>query len=263
MSHESDTPPVVSFVRAPGGFIAGASYPWRALAVLNRTPGLWGYVIIPILINLTVGLLLYAGLLVAGFRGIDALIADTEWAFFLELLLRVVLGLGLLIALGFVLVRFGVVLGSPWYSRLSEELEYLQTGQKRSAEPASIRSVARDIWRALLFELKKLLLVIGIGLPLFLLNFVPPFGSMLATAGGIALGATIACLDFFDPPLERRRLQFRAKLRAIRRSFPASAGFGLVCLGLVSIPLINLLSIPLCITAGTLFFCDRMRFIKG
>jgi len=29
-------------------------------------------------------------------------------------------------------------------------------------------------------------------------------------------------------------------------------------LGLVSIPLLNLLAIPLCMTAGTLFFCDRI-----
>jgi CysZ protein len=26
----------------------------------------------------------------------------------------------------------------------------------------------------------------------------------------------------------------------------------------VSIPLLNLLAIPLCVTAGTLFFCDRI-----
>ena len=45
----------------------------------------------------------------------------------------------------------------------------------------------------------------------------------------------------------------------IRRSLPASAGFGLACLGLVSIPFVNLLSIPLCVAAGTLFFCDRIE----
>jgi CysZ protein len=69
----------------------------------------------------------------------------------------------------------------------------------------------------------------------------------------------IACLDFFDPALERRRLAFRRKLGVIRRGLPASAGFGLVCFGLVSVPLVNLLAIPLCITAGTLFFVERLR----
>jgi CysZ protein len=40
---------------------------------------------------------------------------------------------------------------------------------------------------------------------------------------------------------------------------PASASFGFVCLALVSVPLINLLAIPVCVAAGTLFFCDRIQ----
>jgi CysZ protein len=73
------------------------------------------------------------------------------------------------------------------------------------------------------------------------------------------VGVLIACLDFFDPALERRQLRFRRKLGVVRRGLPGTAGFGLVCFGLVSIPLINLLAIPLCITAGTLFFIERLR----
>src|SRR5690606_18048196 len=84
----------------------------------------------------------------------------------------------------------------------------------------------------------------------------PAAGQILSTLGGISLGATIACLDFFDAPLERRRLGFRQKLGLIRRYMPASAGFGLVAFGLVTIPFINLLAIPLCVTAGTLFMID-------
>jgi CysZ protein len=101
------------------------------------------------------------------------------------------------------------------------------------------------------------MLALLIGAPTLLLNLIPVVGTVLATAGGIALGATISCLDFFDPPLERRRLRFREKLGFIRRGLPATAGFGLVCLGLVSIPFFNLFAVPLCITAGTLFYCDQ------
>ena len=39
---------------------------------------------------------------------------------------------------------------------------------------------------------------------------------------------------------------------------PASLGFGLVCFVLVGIPFLNLFAIPLCMAAGTLFFCDRI-----
>ena len=241
-------------------FVSGLTYPARALGVLARTPRLWGYILIPILVNIVVGATLYAGLLVAGFRAIDSLVAGLpDWAALLSLLLRVLLVIGLLIATGFVLVRFGVVFGSPWYAQLSGELELLRTGQPAPEAGTGLGIALRDLGRALKFELQKLLLIVAIGLLLLLLNLIPVVGQLLATAGGVALGATIVCLDFFDYPLERRRLSFREKLGLIRRSLPASAGFGLACLTLVSIPFVNLLSIPVCVAAGTLFFCDRVR----
>ncbi|NWG20872.1 MAG: EI24 domain-containing protein [Chloroflexi bacterium] len=245
-------------------FLSGASYPFHALVMLQRYPALWKYIAFPILLNILVGATIYAGLLLAGFRGIDALIATLpEWASIVGWLLRALLLVTLLIATGYLLVRFGVVLGAPFYGRLSERLEELRDGVAFDAPPPTVSNVAHDVGRALLFEIKKLLLALTIGLPVLLLNLIPFAGSVLATAGGIALGATISCLDFLDPPLERRRLRFRTKLGAIRRGLPATAGFGLICLGLVSIPLINLFAVPLCITAGTLFYCDHKHEFPG
>ncbi|MBS1967929.1 MAG: EI24 domain-containing protein [Chloroflexi bacterium SZAS-1] len=238
--------------------IAGLAYPFRALGLLARTRRLWGYVLIPILVNMLVGATLYAALLFTGLRAIDGAVATLPaWAALFGSLLRVLLIVLLFIATGFVLVRFGVVLGAPWYARLSEQLELMQRG----VAPEQVSGVAaalRDLSRALLFELKKLLLVLVVGGILLLLNLIPGVGQVLATAGGIVLGATIACLDFLDYPLERRLLSFRQKLGVIRRALPSTAGFGLVALGLVSIPFLNLLAIPLCVTAGTLLFCEQI-----
>lgn len=240
-------------------FFAGLLYPLRAFALLFRMPRLWPFVLLPILINLVIGGTIYAGLLVAGLSQIDALMQGLPgWLAGIEWLLSGLLIVGLLLATGFVLVRFGVVLGSPFYGRLSELLETAQLGTAPPTAPFSIGSVLRDLGRALLFELKKLALALLFLVPTLLLNLIPVAGSVLAIIAQIAVGVTITCLDFFDSPLERRRLRFREKLAAIRRSLPASAGFGLVCLGLVSIPLINLLAVPLCVTAGTLFFCERI-----
>jgi CysZ protein len=244
-------------------FVAGLLYPFRALGLLLRAPRLLGYIVVPILVNVVAGVTLYAGLLFGGLRAIDAWAAALPaWAAIFAALLRALLIVGLLIATGFVLVRFGVVLGAPWYARLSNEIELQRTGQLPPAEAAA-GAFARDLWRAVVFELKKLLLVAVVGLGLLLLNLVPVAGQILATAGGIALGATIACLDFLDYPLERRLLTFRAKLRVIRRHLPLTAGFGLAALGLVSIPVLNLLAIPLCVAAGTLLFCERVQLERG
>ncbi|MFM2429344.1 MAG: hypothetical protein RLZZ511_557 [Cyanobacteriota bacterium] len=171
-----------------------------------------------------------------------------------EFLLRIVLTIVLLLITGFIFLQFGFIIGAPFYGKLSEAVERMKTG---SVEIIEINPV-REIARATLYELKKLTLFIGLGLPLLLLNLLPGLGTAIATIGTLSLSCTLVCLDFFDATLERRRLKFRQKLGIVRRSFPASGGFALVCFGLVSIPLINLIGIPLCVMAGTLFCCDRV-----
>lgn len=341
MSPKSDSPKGGFAQQGPGGFLVGATYPLRALALFVNQPQMRQYVIFPILLNLLVGLTLYASLLSAGLEAIDAFLAAVptwlaeashvtidwsgwtaalphwsialptwlhwptlEWpdwsiafptwlhwptitwphwsitlpdwlrwpslsippiaiprwiselsGFGLAVLiglLRLVLVLTLLLVTGFLLLQFGVLLGAPWYGQLSEELEKLQTGQ---LEIVRINP-AREIWRAILYELKKLVLGLSVGFLLLLSNIIPGFGPATTAIGGVTLAATIVCLDFLDSALERRRFRFRQKLGIVWGALPASAGFALVCLGLVSIPFINLLAIPLCVAAGTLFFCD-------
>ncbi|WP_322821405.1 EI24 domain-containing protein [Chloroflexus sp.] len=236
-------------------FLHGLSFPLRALGFIVSQPMLWRYIVIPIVLNILIGFVLYATLLWAGVQTIEALLAD--WPELIARFVRLLLIVILFIGLGYMLVRFGVVIGSPFYSRLSELIEERLHGVARTTSPTSPASIAHDFFRALLFELKKLLFLLALGTPTLLLNVLPGIGAMLATVAGIAIGVTISCLDFFDPPLERRRLSFRTKLGYIRHHLPASAGFGLICLGLVSVPFLNLLAVPVCITAGTLFFCER------
>ncbi|HEY9697473.1 MAG TPA: EI24 domain-containing protein [Trichocoleus sp.] len=316
--------------------VVGATYPLRALWLFLKTPRLRRYILIPILINIVIGVTLYATLLFAGLSAIDQFISNVpiwiaqlsqiseslpqvglpnqianlphwnvhfphvslpnlttylphwniplphwqiqfpqiqfpavrvpnglmQWLSTLSSeaiafsiwLLRLALSLVLLLATGFVLLQFGVLLGAPWYGKLSEELEKLRTGQLRTIEVSPFQEVSRAIG----YEAKKLVITIGLGLPLLLLNFFPGVGTLVASVGGVLLAATIVCLDFLDSAVERRRPRFRAKLGMIGRSLPASGSFGLVCLGLVSIPFVNLLAIPICVAAGTLFFCDRI-----
>jgi CysZ protein len=242
----------------PGELLAGVLYPFRALGTLRRHRSLWKYVLVPLLINLVVGIVLYTWLLLTGFQWIDATLAGMpRWVEVIEVILQALLVVALLIISGFVTLQFGVILGAPWYGQLAEKLEQIYSGRNLE-QPLTPLNIARDVGHALGFEVKKLLLLLVIGLPLLLLNFVPPVGSVISTVGGITLGATIVCLDCLDPSLSRRRLRFRKKLGIIRRNLPASGSFALVCFGLVSIPLLNLLTIPLCITAGALFFCERV-----
>jgi CysZ protein len=256
------------------GLLRGATYPFRAFHLFLKNPRLWQYLIIPILVNLILGILLYVAFLFPSWEfiqnlimkisaGLEQLIINLpSWLGLLIYLIiaigwlvKIILILALFLIIGFILVQFGTILGSPWYGKLSEELEKIKTGKVEVIEV----NIFVDIWRAILFEIKKLLLMLTIGLPLLLLNLVPTLGNLISAIGGIILTATIVCLDFLDAPLERRRLPFRQKLSLVWQGFPTTAGFSLVCLGLISIPFLNLLIIPICVASGTLLFCDLMK----
>jgi CysZ protein len=253
------------------GLLKGATYPFKVIALFWRSPKLLQYLILPILINSILGIVFYAGLTIFGWEKMGDLITSfsawlnsisgnlPNWLSFLTFIaiglafiLRVILIILLFMIMGFVFLQLGVIIGAPWYGKLSEALEQNYTGNLEIIEVGIIK----DISRAILFEIKKLFLMIGVSIPLFLTNFIPGVGTVFSTVGGFILTGTIICLDFFDSPLERRRLKFRSKLGFIFRALPASATFSSVCLILISIPFLNLITIPLCVASGTLFFCE-------
>lgn len=255
------------------GIVTGASYPLRTLSVFQKSPRLLRFLLVPIALNFIIGIALYIGLLFPAWNGLtdliavlsdrfDAFVANLPaWLSFLDYailglgwLLRVLLVLGLFLVTGFIFLQFGVILGAPWYGQLSEQIEKFRLGRVEVVEV----HIFQDIWRAILFELKKIALWLAIALPLLLLNFIPGLGPPIASLGGILLTATIACLDFLDGPSERRRFSFRKKLSLVLKTLPASGSFSVVCWILSSIPLVNLVTIPICVASGTLFWCDRV-----
>ena len=240
------------------GPVAGPGALLAALDLLRQHPRLRRYVVTPILVNLVVAVVLYATLVAAGLRAVDRLVPDaTGGAEGLAALLQLLLILSLFFGIGYLLVRFGVVLGSPWYARLSEEVERIRTGTVPPATPFTLPGAARDLRRALSYEVRKLALVLVAGGALLVIQVIPGLGQLTGAAAGFTVGSLIACLDFFDGPLERARLSFGQKLGFIRRTAPASIGFGLTCAALLAVPVLNLLAIPVCMAAGTLFVVDR------
>ncbi|AGF51905.1 slr1980 [Synechocystis sp. PCC 6803] len=261
------------------GFFKGFTYPLRTFKILRESPGLLVYIIIPLIINISLGILLYWQLLNLGNDSVDILrnyahdwieilnrripkvlpyiLPVLKFIFFLYIWL---IRLLLLVIAGFLLSQVGGLLGSPWYSILSEKLETKLLGKLAIQEVGLLQ----DIKRALAFELKKIVLLITFTIIGFATNLLPAFGTPLAAVVGISSTSLLTCLDFFDPPLERRRLKFRRKLLLIFQSLPLSAGFALASLVWVSIPLVNLVTIPFCVTAGTLFFCEEIypRFFQ-
>lgn len=264
-------------MQAPGDLLAGVTYPLEAVLLLLRSPRLLSLVIMPIGVNTVLGVLLYIGVLVPGWQFISQLstglpagtaawiAALPPWLSqvlgwvpagvgFLDNILQGILAIALFIILGLLLVQFGAIVGAPWYGNLAEQVERHRMGQLPT-DTMSLGRALRDVGRAIAFQGKKLFLLALVAPLLFIFN-VLPLGGLVASTGWLVLAIVLVLLDFIDPPLERRRLSFRTKLGIVGRSLPASGTFGFVCLWLVSIPFLNLLTVPLCVVAGTLFCCD-------
>lgn len=247
------------------GLVTGASYLARAADLLARERRLWRYVVTPLAVSLVVGLLAYLAMLAAA-TALVGLVLSWLGPLLpmligpLGLVLNVVLMVALLWLTGIGIAKFGVILGSPWYGQLAEEIERmsLPAGEVPDA-PEGAAAFAKDIGLAVLYEAKKLALVLAIGVPALLLNLVPGIGSVAAAGVWTALGATTLVLDFLDPALQRRRLRFREKLGVVLRHAPVSAGFGAPALLLAGIPLVNLITVPLCMTAGTLYYVEQVH----
>ena len=256
-----------------GGLFAGVTYPLQAMVLFTKRPKLLTYLVMPMIINVILGLLLYVGLLLPGWRAVGDLAVQLNgwingleanlpaWLYWLSgvawgigWLLRSLLVILLLGVIGFILAQFGTLLGAPWYGQLSEQIEKIRLGQLEVVEVGLVK----DVGRALGFELKKLALLAGAALLFLLLNFLPGLGTGLGAIEGVSMAALLTCMDFVDAPLERRRLRFRRKLALIGGNAPVMASFSLTCLFLLSIPLLNLLMVPVCVGAGTLLFCDRL-----
>ncbi len=230
------------------------------------------------LVNAIVFALLYVGLLLPGLEAIDTLTLRLDarieafvetslppWLSFLsglaeaiDILLRLGSIVGLFLLVGILLSLFGTILGAPWYGQLAEKIERMRLGSAFVPPQEGIGAMFRDIWRAIAYEVKKLVFALGASIFLLLLNVVPVLGTIAASFGGLIVGSILVGLDFFDPALERRRLRFRDKLKVWFSHLPASGTFSFVCLFLVSVPLLNIVTTPICVAAGTLFFCDRI-----
>lgn len=243
------------------GFFTGVGYHLQAARLLAHTPRLWRFIGLPVAVGALAGLGLYLAGATVGWAAVGMLMEHLpEWAIAIGWLLRVLILAALLYLTGFLVAKFGVILGSPWYGQLAEEIERMHLPVDEIPEaPQGLVAISQDIGLAALYELKKLAFVVAIAPPLLVVTLIPVAGPVIATFGWICVGVTTLVLDFIDPALQRRRLRFRDKLRLVTGAPGVSAGFGGVALVLVGIPIVNFFAVPLCMTAGTLLYCDRLH----
>lgn len=225
-------------------FFRGASCYFRGVRLLFSEPLLLALSLVPILLTL-------AGLILIGWGSVSATgvlleklgIASIDYRQIAQaLVLLLALYLSYLVYLPVTRIFL-----APFSERLS-----IQTGKSLSGD-APVRN-DRGVFVAILEGAK----LVGFQLLIFLIVVLltaafPPAGIPV----GIIVTIFFCGVDFVDVPLSVSGLSFKEKLRLFGRRMPAMFGFGLAAYSLLSIPVINLIALPVGVIGATIMTSEE------
>ena len=204
---------------------------------------------IPIVVNISLGFLLFRYGLTGEIsrRIVDSLAQSASpTAMVIITLLSRFLDVIVFILVTYTAVRFGTVIASPLYGAIAERVcDTLLPDQDLPS-----RSWWADVAAAMGYEAKKIGLNVAFAVTALILSVVPVVGAVVDVAWTIAIALIFVCLDLTDASYSRRRQTFRRRGSELLKVFPEALGFALVVLPLVSIPIVNMFTVPWCCAAG-------------
>lgn len=234
-------------------FLTGATLLPRGLALVLRSPKLFGLGLLPALIS---GALYTAALvtLIAFLGDVAAAVTwfAADWPEFWRSLLRFLGGtavLGVSVLLG-VLTFTAVTLlvGDPFYERISRRVEQRCGGVPDEVEVLfwpSLRRSAAD-------SLRLVGMSIAVGIPLFAAGFLPLVGQTVVPVIGGAVGGWLLALELTGVPFERRGKRLRHRRAELRARRPLALGFGAAVFAAFLIPLGAVLLMPAAVAGAAL-----------
>lgn len=243
-----------------GQLFRGLAYPFRGLSFISRH-NLWGPCLWPIVINV----LLFAALITLTVLYADDL-RDLIWAkpmgeaWYDSLLrglwhaLHVLLLLLMLLVDVLAFALLGTVIAGPFLDVLSERTERILGIPMRGN--GGVRAAVRSVSFALSDLVLILAFYVAVMLPLLLINIIPLVGSVVYAVLSTGFAMLMLALEFSSMPLNRRLVPFSAKWRTIWANKWLALGFGAAVFGVLFVPVLNMVLIPLAGVGGTLFFAE-------
>ena len=249
MSDEPTTSKLHQLVVAPassrlGQFFEGILVPWLGLKVLAGRPRLWGYAIVPVLINIaimlaalfamfTIGSALLAGLWFAlGESWNEGWWLAGKIAILILGLLAIIM---ICIAAAVIMWRFfSAMFCGYFYGKIATAIE-LEFG----LSPDEMRSIS--MWREMKdAAIDTVWLLISLALAL-LVSLIPFIGAPIALAYSLYFQILTCGRDQFSFPLSLRGKHRAERIEFCRQNLPHTMGVGTVVLMMEFIPIVGAL----------------------
>jgi len=239
------------------GFAKGIRAPLAGVRFLAGHPNLLRWFAVPVLINIVV----YCAGAYLFFTRLASLL---HWIFGQPetwYMKAAFYSVGTIIAgvfavfLVFTFTAVGLIVAGPFLDVLSRKIDETRFG----FDPAGAgSSVIRGIWVIAAAQVKKLILFLLIQALLLLAWLIPGIGQIVGAPLQLAVTFFSLAWEFWDFPLDRRGMDYRAKKEFMRANKMAALSFGAVCGMYMLVPLLNFLMIPASVAGATILVSDLL-----
>jgi CysZ protein len=234
-------------------FFAGVRFLGQGVHRVARRPKLVLLGIIPAILSLV----LFVGLFVALFYFLGDLSEKVtwfagDWTDAARQSIRVLAGIAIVGAAGLLAVvsytAVTLLIGDPFYETIAEAIEDELGGVPGEVEVGFVKSLVRS----LADSIRLTLVTVLIGIPMFLLGFVPIVGEIVIPVVAALVGGWFLTLELVGIPFQRRGLRLPDRRRALRNNRAAAMGFGMAVFFCFLIPLGAVLVMPAAVAGGAL-----------
>ncbi len=235
----------------------GASYLLRGYFMLFK-PGVRGFVIAPLIINLTIfSLLIWLGIYQFDIL-LDYVMGNLpEWLQWLDWLLWPLFLIAFLLV-GFTFsLHIALLVAAPFNGVLSEAVER-QLDPHSTLPETSWADVAKGVAPALISEANKFGYFVVRAMPLTALFFIPGINVFAPLIWAI-FGAWMLALEYSDYPLANHGLLFKDSKEVVKEKRFIAFGFGGASLFCTLIPVINFFAMPAAVAGATIMYVEQFK----
>lgn len=231
-------------------FFTGLSLPFRAFALIARTPKLLGLSLLCAFV--TAAVLIFSA---AGAWSVGSLLAHTLVPGDSTLNAAAAVTLAVVFSLVFFVI-FALTIPNlalaPLQDPISEATE-AQLGQF-SPEPFSIGGLVKGTVESLKHTLLRLLVMLVGVLVLLPLNLIPAVGSVAYLVLSSVWTMFWISVEHLSNPMARHLMPFSLVVKTLRKRLTLAFGFGAALYVLLWIPVLNFFLMPVAVVAGTLLY---------
>jgi len=243
-------------------FSQGFFYPFRAGKFIRNHPVLLKYIIVPFLINFVVlSLAVFWGL--SFFNSIVVHYIPQGDAWYWVILSYFLWALAILMTMVLVFFGFtvtGAIIASPFNDILSEKTEEILTGVTNE-EPFVFKIFLKDALQTVMDESKKIIIFVILMLLLLPLNLIPG-GTLPYSILSVLLTVFFLVVEYTGYVFYRKHLTFHDQRRFIFSQKFLMFGFGTGIMGVLAVPFLQFLCIPLGVVGATQLWHDYQGLKK-